>query len=92
MIKPTHDDVLVVIDVQNDFCPGGALAVGDGDAVVPVINKVARAFTHIVVTQDWHPADHRSFASQHAGKKPLHPMSVLARAYREDGFPQKVSP
>jgi nicotinamidase/pyrazinamidase len=71
MIKPTQDDVLVVIDVQNDFCPGGALAVGDGDAVVPIINKIAPAFTHIVVTQDWHPSDHRSFASQHSGKKPF---------------------
>ncbi len=76
MIKPTPDDVLVVIDVQNDFCPGGALAVGDGDAVVPIINKLAAAFTHIVVTQDWHPSDHRSFASQHSGKKPFETTSM----------------
>lgn len=63
-------DVLVVVDVQNDFCPGGALAVPDGDAVVPVINRIAPAFDHIVLTQDWHPPGHRSFASAHAGRAP----------------------
>lgn len=61
---------LVVIDVQNDFCPGGALAVPAGDAVVPVINRLIASgyFSLVVATQDWHPADHRSFASQHPGK------------------------
>ncbi len=63
-------DVLVVIDVQNDFCPGGALAVADGDAVIEVIQRIAPKFEHIVLTQDWHPAGHSSFASAHAGKKP----------------------
>ena len=65
------DDVLIVVDVQNDFCPTGALAVPDGDAVVPVLNRLAARFGHVVLTQDWHPAGHLSFASSHAGKKPL---------------------
>jgi nicotinamidase/pyrazinamidase len=64
-------DVLVVIDVQNDFCPRGALAVADGDAVVPVVNRLARRFGHVLLTQDWHPRGHRSFASAHAGRKPF---------------------
>jgi len=55
------NDVLLVIDVQNDFCPGGALAVGEGDAVVPVINALTERFDHVVLTQDWHPAGHSSF-------------------------------
>lgn len=63
-------DVLVVIDVQNDFCPGGALPVPEGDRVVPTINALARRFRHAVLTQDWHPAGHRSFASSHPGRKP----------------------
>ncbi|NKF24575.1 bifunctional nicotinamidase/pyrazinamidase [Solimonas marina] len=62
---------LLVIDVQNDFMPGGRLAVTDGDAVVPLINRLGSLFTHIVVTQDWHPADHISFASQHEGRAPF---------------------
>lgn len=64
-------DVLLVIDVQNDFCPGGALAVSDGDAVVPLINDLMGRFDHIVLTQDWHPRGHSSFASGHAGKAPF---------------------
>jgi nicotinamidase/pyrazinamidase len=64
-------DLLLVIDVQNDFCPGGALAVGEGDAVVPVINRLAERFDHVVLTQDWHPADHSSFASRHPGSSPF---------------------
>lgn len=72
MTRPTSPtDVLAVIDVQNDFCPGGALAVPEGDAVVPVINDLSRRFAHVVLTQDWHPADHLSFASSHAGRKSL---------------------
>ncbi len=55
LIRPGNDDLLLIIDVQNDFCPGGALAVTDGDAVVPVINRVAERFDHIALTQDWHP-------------------------------------
>jgi nicotinamidase/pyrazinamidase len=65
------DDVLLVIDVQNDFCAGGALAVPDGDAVVPVINRLAERFTHIALTQDWHPSGHSSFATTHPGRAPF---------------------
>jgi nicotinamidase/pyrazinamidase len=67
----TAQDVLVIIDVQNDFCPGGALAVADGGAVIEVIHRVAPKFEHMVLTQDWHPAGHSSFASAHAGKQPF---------------------
>lgn len=63
--------VLIVVDVQNDFCPGGSLAVPDGDAVVPVVNALGRRFRHVVLTQDWHPAGHTSFASSHPGRKPF---------------------
>jgi nicotinamidase/pyrazinamidase len=64
-------DILIVIDVQNDFCPGGALAVPHGDEVVPIINQLAARFRHVVLTQDWHPPGHFSFASRHPGKKPF---------------------
>jgi nicotinamidase/pyrazinamidase len=56
-------DVLIVIDVQNDFCSGGALAVADGDAVIEAIHRIAPLFAHIVLTQDWHPLHHSSFAN-----------------------------
>jgi len=69
MQPETH--ALVVIDVQNDFCPGGALAVPDGDAVVAGINALMDGFATVVLTQDWHPADHASFASQHPGRAPM---------------------
>jgi nicotinamidase/pyrazinamidase len=62
---------LIVIDVQNDFCPGGALAVPDGDAIVPGINALMAEFPAVILTQDWHPADHLSFASQHTGRAPM---------------------
>jgi len=65
------DDALLVIDVQNDFCPGGNLAVADGDKIVPLINALALKFDHVILTQDWHPAQHISFATTHAGKKPF---------------------
>ena len=64
-------EVLLVTDVQNDFCPGGRLAVPGGDEVVPVINRLAHQFRHVVLTQDWHPEDHSSFASRHPGKAPF---------------------
>ena len=67
----TETDVLLVIDVQNDFCPGGALAVPDGDAVVPIINTLMGDFQHVVFTQDWHPPGHSSFASSHDGAEPF---------------------
>ena len=65
------DTVLVVVDVQNDFCAGGALAVPNGDAVVPVVNELIPKFESVVFTQDWHPAGHSSFASTHEGKSPF---------------------
>ena len=70
-IRPRDDDGLLVVDVQNDFCPGGALAVPDGDAIVSPINRLAERFAHILVTQDWHPWGHLSFASSHPGKSPF---------------------
>jgi nicotinamidase/pyrazinamidase len=67
--KLTDDnDVLLVVDVQNDFCPGGALAVPRGDEIVPLINQLAARYAHVILTQDWHPAGHLSFASSHPGK------------------------
>jgi nicotinamidase/pyrazinamidase len=63
-------DLLLIVDVQNDFCAGGNLAVPGGDEVVPVIHAAARHFKHAVLTQDWHPQGHRSFASTHPGRKP----------------------
>ncbi|MDX1575272.1 MAG: bifunctional nicotinamidase/pyrazinamidase [Kiloniellales bacterium] len=68
--KPGESDVLLVVDVQNDFCPDGALAVPDGDAVVPLINRLMGRFAHVVFTQDWHSPGHSSFASAHPGKSP----------------------
>jgi nicotinamidase/pyrazinamidase len=62
---------LVLVDIQNDFLPGGALAVPDGDAIVPIVNRLLPRFDLVVATQDWHPADHGSFAANHAGKKPF---------------------
>lgn len=64
-------DVLVVTDIQNDFCPGGALAVPAGDRIIPIVNRLAQRFAHVVLTQDWHPPGHSSFASSHPGKKPF---------------------
>lgn len=63
--------VLIVVDVQNCFVPGGSLAVKEGDVIVPLINRIAKGFQNVVLTQDWHTADHVSFASQHSGKKPF---------------------
>lgn len=71
---------LLIIDVQNDFCPGGALAVPDGDAVVPIINKLSQQFDIVLQTQDWHPAGHLSFASSHEAKEPY---DTIERPYGE---------
>lgn len=65
------DDVLLVVDVQRDFLPGGPLAVPDGDAVTAPINRLGTLFDHVLLTQDWHPADHVSFAANHAGRLPF---------------------
>ena len=70
-IKPDAHSVLIVVDVQNCFMPGGSLAVKQGDEVVPIINKLAQSFQNVVITQDWHHPQHVSFASQHPGKKPF---------------------
>lgn len=71
MMKHNYTDAaLIVVDVQNDFIPGGALAVAEGDQVVPLINSIQEKFDHIIATQDFHPVDHGSFAANHPGKKP----------------------
>ncbi|WP_119300092.1 bifunctional nicotinamidase/pyrazinamidase [Dongia deserti] len=67
-VTPTVEDALIVIDVQNDFCPGGALAVPKGDEIVPLVNRLIDRFDHVILTQDWHPRSHSSFASTHKGK------------------------
>ncbi len=67
-IQITEKDALILIDIQNDFCPGGALAVPEGDKVVAVANRLMDRFSLIAFSQDWHPAGHKSFASAHAGK------------------------
>ena len=70
-MRLTPHDALIVVDVQNDFCPGGALAVADGDQVVEPILELARQFDHVLLTQDWHTVGHSSFASSHPGRKPF---------------------
>lgn len=70
------DDVLLLIDLQYDFMPGGALAVAHGDEVVPVANRLAQGFAHVVLTQDWHPAAHVSFAANHAGRQPFETVAL----------------
>jgi nicotinamidase/pyrazinamidase len=67
-LQPT--DALLVIDLQNDFCPGGSLAIAGGDEIVPTVNALAARFDHVILTQDWHPAGHISFASAHPGAEP----------------------
>ena len=76
-LVPREHDVLLVIDVQNDFCSGGALAVPQGEAVVPPINQLAQRFEHVVLTQDWHPPKHLSFASSHPGRQPFDSVEML---------------
>jgi nicotinamidase/pyrazinamidase len=71
-----ESDVLLVVDVQNDFCPNGNLPVPHGDEVVPTINRLAGRFRHVVLTQDWHPPGHHSFASSHRGKRPFDTVTV----------------
>jgi nicotinamidase/pyrazinamidase len=75
-MKKGDREVLLIVDVQNDFCPGGALAVPQGDEIVPVVNRLAAEFAHVVLTQDWHPRAHASFASTHAGKRPFDSIEV----------------
>lgn len=78
-------NALIIVDVQNDFLPGGALAVKEGDLVIPVINGLQNKFDLVVATQDWHPVDHKSFASSHQGKKIFQEITL-------DGLPQVLWP
>ena len=80
LLAPRDGDVLLVVDVQNDFTPGGALAVAGGDEILPVVNRLIRAFAEVVITQDWHPKGHASFASSHPGAAPF---SVVEMPYGE---------
>lgn len=77
-MRLTATDMLIVVDVQNDFCPGGALAVTDGDEVVPLVNRLIDRFHRVVATQDWHTPDHASFAAAHPGRQPF---ETIAAAY-----------
>ena len=93
------NDVLIVVDVQNDFCPGGALAVPRGDEIVPIVNRLAARFHSVVLTQDWHPPGHFSFASTSPGKKSvrdhrrtLWPAGVVARSLRARNTGRRISP
>ncbi|TAN75859.1 MAG: bifunctional nicotinamidase/pyrazinamidase [Magnetospirillum sp.] len=70
-MEVNRNDALLVVDVQNDFCPGGTLAVAGGDEIVPSILRLSRSFDHILLTQDWHPPHHASFASSHPGHQPF---------------------
>ena len=69
-------DALIVTDIQRDFCPGGALAVPEGDLIVPAVNRLARRFAHVILTQDWHPPGHISFATGHPGRRPFETMEL----------------
>ncbi len=73
---PVNSRALIVVDVQNDFCPGGSLPVSEGDRIVPVINRLMPLFSLVVATKDWHPAGHVSFASHHPGCKPMDTVSA----------------
>lgn len=77
-MKVSGSDVLIIVDVQNDFCTGGALAVPGGEKVVPAINRIAEKFENVVLTQDWHPKDHVSFASNHP---PMQPYDTIELSY-----------
>ncbi len=78
-------NALILVDIQNDFLPGGALAVPDGNAVIPVANRIQPLFPLVVATQDWHPANHGSFAANHPGKKPFEQIDL-------NGLPQTLWP
>jgi len=91
-VQTTNSDCLLIIDVQNDFCDSGALAVPDGDAVVASINSLSPQFANVVATQDWHPAGHSSFASVHKGRSEFHPQlntNVIQNTIRK-GFRQPI--
>lgn len=79
-MRSQDTDVLLVVDIQNDFCPGGALAIPGGDRIIPAVNALSRRFRHVVLTQDWHVKGHLSFASAHPGHKPF---ETIGLAYGE---------
>lgn len=81
MVTVAENAALLMIDIQNDFCPGGALAVGDGDTIIPVVNQLQTKFSVRILTQDWHPANHSSFADTHASAEPY---SVVQMAYGDE--------
>lgn len=76
---------LILVDIQNDFLPGGALAVPEGDAIIPVVNRLLARFELVVATQDWHPPDHGSFAASHPDRRPFESIEI-------DGLPQTLWP
>ena len=86
MLTPADTDILLVVDVQNDFLPGGALAVSDGDAIVAPCRDLADRFDHVILTQDWHPAGHVSFATSHPGRRAFETVTL------PDGRPQMLWP
>lgn len=75
-MKRGDNEALIIVDVQNDFCSNGALAVPGGDEIVPAVNRLAAEFAHVILTQDWHPRGHTSFASSHPGKQPFEAIEV----------------
>jgi nicotinamidase/pyrazinamidase len=75
-IDPGESDALLVVDIQNDFCEGGSLAVPSADEIIPSVNRLACLFRHVILTQDWHPSAHLSFASSHPGKQPFDTITV----------------
>ena len=77
MVKNFSDEALVLIDIQNDFCPGGALAVNEGNEIVSVVNNIQKKFSVKILTQDWHPENHKSFASNHSGKDPFSSINMF---------------
>ncbi len=90
LIDPSSaDTALIVVDVQNDFCPAGALAVANGDRVVPPINALSNLFSNIILTQDWHPSEHVSFADNQPGKSPFEtiPLSYGNQTLRQTLWP-----
>ena len=89
--KPGDRDLLVVVDVQNDFIPGGALPVKEGDQIVPLINTIAAKFPHVILTQDWHTPGHTSFASAHGGKKPFERLEAQQLQRRAVGVDQSTA-
>ena len=91
-ITPGSEDVLLVVDVQNCFVPGGTLPVAGGHEVVPLINRLAGAFAHVVLTQDWHTPRHISFASSHPGKKPFDTPEHVAELIRAQWGSTEGSP